>query len=296
MKTLQDFRIFMETARHGSLSEVARQMDMTPAATSAAVKRLEAEIGAPLFVRSTRHLRLTQDGEAFLKHCEQAVALIEDSAEAIRSGASVIRGTLMLSAPSDLGRNALLGWMDEFMAIHPEIEIRLQLSDRIANIYNQPVDLALRYGEPPDSSLIALPIYSENCRVLCASPAYLEQHGTPDSPEDLKHHQCLRFMVGETIQSQWPFWKDDVYVSVGVKGNRTSDDGEAVTRWALAGHGIAYKSKLDIKAQLDSKELVHVCPEWKGQHAPLNLICADRRLLSPAVKALQVFLTEKCQQ
>lgn len=296
MKALQDFRIFIETAHHGSLSEVARQMDMTPAATSAAVKRLEAELGTALFVRSTRHLRLTQSGEAFLRQCQQAVALIEDAAEEVRSGESVVRGTLMLSAPSDLGRNRLIGWLDAFMAQYPDIEIRLQLSDRLSNVYHQSVDLALRYGSPPDSSLIALPIHSDNCRIACASPDYLKKHGTPENPQAFSQHNCLRFMVGDTIHSQWQFSRKEENLLVTVSGNRTADDGEAVSRWVLSGHGIAYKSRLDIAHHLESGELVHLCPEWEGQHAPLNLMCADRRLLSPAVQALRAFLVEKCRE
>ncbi|MCD6436940.1 MAG: LysR family transcriptional regulator, partial [Halomonas sp.] len=165
MRSIQDLKIFIETARQGSLSAAARQMDLSPAATSAAVKRLEAELGVPLFIRSTRHLRLTHQGETFLGHCQQALQLLDDGCQAIQKGQNVIQDVLQLSMPSDIGRNLLLGWLDEFLDLYPRIDLRIQLSDRLVNIYRQPVDIALRYGELPDSNLIAVPLAPDNRRV-----------------------------------------------------------------------------------------------------------------------------------
>ncbi len=296
MKALQDFEIFVRTARLGSLTATAHQLDLTPAATSAAVKRLEAELGVALFLRSTRRLRLTLEGEIFLKHCQQALDLIEDAAEELSTGQSVIRGVLQLSAPSDLGRNVVFDWVDHFQALHPLLQIRLQLSDRIADIYSQPVDLALRYGDPPASNLVALPVAPDNYRVLCASPEYLQQHGTPHTPEDLKNHNCLRYMLSEVVYDRWRFYRQDKVVSVQIEGNRVTDDSDAVRRWALNGHGIAYKSLLDVILDLKAGRLVRLCPEWRGEASPLNMISADRRQISPAVRALHQYLVQCCQQ
>lgn len=296
MKSLQDLKIFNRTAELGSLSACARALELTPAACSAALKRLEAELGAALFVRSTRHLRLTQQGEQFLGVVQQALLLLETGYEQLHSGRSLIRGTLQLSLPSDLGRNRVLGWLDEFMEQHPQIELRVQLSDRLADIYRQPVDLALRYGLPPDSSLIALPVARDNRRVLCAAPAYLAAHGRPRHPEELAGHNCLCFMLGEQSHNRWRFFREGRELSVAVRGNRMGDDGDAVRRWALAGHGIAYKSALDIGEELHEGRLVPLCPEWLGEPSPLNLLCADRRQLNPAVQALHTFLADRCRR
>lgn len=293
MKALQDLDIFVRTAELGSLSAAARRLDLTPAAASAALKRLEATLQAPLFVRSTRSLRLTAEGEVFLLHCRQALALLADGREAVASGRSVVRGVLQLSLPSDLSRNLLLPWLDDFQAAHPQIELRVQLSDRLADVYRQPVDLAVRYGTLPDSSLVALPLQPANRRVLCAAPAYLARAGTPASPEALVDHNCLCFMLGEGVHDRWRFFRDGRERSVAVRGDRVSDDGDAVRRWALAGHGLAYKSWLDVQAELRRGALVAVCRDWQGEPAPLNLLCADRRQLSPAVQQLREFLVQR---
>ncbi len=290
MKALQDLDIFVRTAELGSLSAAARRLDLTPAAASAALKRLEASLQAPLFVRSTRSQRLTAEGEVFLLHCQQALDLLASGREAVVSGRGVVRGVLQLSLPSDLGRNVLLPWLDEFQAVHPQLELRLQLSDRIADVYRQPVDLAIRYGSLPDSSLVALPLLPGNRRVLCASPGYLARAGTPQTPGELTEHNCLCFMLGEAVHDRWRFYRDGRETTLRVRGDRVSDDGEAVRRWALAGHGLAYKSHADVHADLCAGRLVAVCDDWQGEPSPLNLLCADRRQLSPAVQQLREFL------
>ncbi|OZG75417.1 LysR family transcriptional regulator [Hahella sp. CCB-MM4] len=296
MKALQDLIIFTKTAQLGSLSACARQLDLTPAAASAAVKRLEAELGVALFIRSTRHLRLTQEGEVFLRHCQEALQILDEGSQAMTHGVAAVRGTLQLSAPSDLGRNMLVGWLDSFQQQYPEVEVRLRLTDRIADIYSQPVDLALRYGEPPLSNLVALSVAPGNRRILCASPAYLEQHGTPAAPDELTRHNCLCYMLSEYTYNRWRLFGEDQEYTVEVKGNRVSDDGDVVRRWAINGHGIAYKSALDVARDLGAGNLISLCPEWRGEPAPLNLICADRRQLNPAVRALHQSLKEHCRQ
>ncbi|WP_020410195.1 LysR family transcriptional regulator [Hahella ganghwensis] len=296
MRALQDLTIFRKTAQLGSLSACARQLDLTPAAASAAVKRLEAEIGVALFIRSTRHLRLTQEGEIFLKHCQEALQILEEGTQALTHGIAVVRGTLQLSAPSDLGRNMLVEWLDAFQERHQDVQVRLRLTDRIADIYSQPVDLALRYGEPPLSNLVALPVAPGNRRILCASPGYLKRHGTPSSPEELRDHNCLCYMLSEYTYNRWRFFRDGRECTAEVKGNRVSDDGDVVRRWALEGRGIAYKSALDVARDLGSGKLVAICTDWAGEASPLNLICADRRQLNPAVRALHQTLIKQCRQ
>lgn len=293
MKTLQDLELFVRTAELGSLSAAARRLELTPAAASAALKRLEAALQAPLFVRSTRSLRLTAEGEVFVQHCRQALALLAEGRAAVASGRAVVRGVLQLSLPSDLGRNVLLPWLDAFQQHHPAVALRLQLSDRLADVYRQPVDLTIRYGTLPDSSLVALPLVPGNRRVLCASPDYLARAGAPASPAELVGHNCLCFMLGEAVHDRWRFFRDGQETSVAVRGDRVSDDGDVVRRWALAGHGLAYKSRLDVHADLQAGRLVAVCADWQGEPAPLNLLCADRRQLSPAVQQLRDFLTPR---
>ncbi len=293
MIALRDLEIFVRTAQSGSLSAAARILDLTPAAASASLKRLEEHLGARLFVRSTRSQRLSHEGEVYLEHCQQALQVLAAGQDALVAGHAVVRGPLQLSIPSDLGRNILLPWLDAFLELHPELQLRIQISDRVADVFRQPVDVALRYGAPPDSSLVAIPLLAGNRRVLCASPAYRARHGEPKSPAELVNHNCLCFMVGEYAHDRWRFLRDGAEESVEVRGDRLSDDGATVRRWALSGHGVAFKSQLDIWRELKEGRLVALCRHWEGERVPLNLVVADRRQLSPAVRLLRQFLQEK---
>ncbi|WED29007.1 LysR family transcriptional regulator [Vibrio sp. DW001] len=294
MKALHDFRIFIEAARLNNLSEAARNMDLTPAAVSACIKRLEADIGCSLFIRSTRRLRLTQQGELFLASCQQALTLIDDSYSQIQNGQSELSGLLQLSMPSDTGRNIILPWLDEFMQKHPKITMRIQLSDSFADLYSQPVDVALRFGHPKDSSVVALPIARKNFRILCASPEYIDTFGEPILPHQLKHHNCLCFSLDDALHTRWRLIKDGLEESVTVSGNLMTNDGDAVHRWARAGKGIAFKSIIDISEDLQSGHLVRLCQDWQGSPTPLNMICADRKQLNPTIQALREHLIAKC--
>ncbi|QLG89967.1 LysR family transcriptional regulator [Chitinibacter bivalviorum] len=294
MKILRELEIFIRTAETGSLSEAARQLDLTPAATSAAIKRLEAELSTALFARSTRSLRLTPAGQLFLAHCQPGVQMIMNACESLRLGEDTLRGVLQISLPSDLGRNIVLPWLDEFQVRYPQVTLRVSISDRLADIYREQVDLALRYGSLPDSNMVAMPIAPDNRRVLCASPAYLAQHGTPQHLNELSKHNCLCFMLGDYVYDRWRFDWQGQEVSIQVSGDRVSPDGDAVRRWAVAGRGIAYKSTLDVIEDLAAGRLVRLCPDWLGEAAPLNLLCADRRQISPVIQALQQFLNQRC--
>ncbi len=295
MKALQDLDIFVRTVDSGSLSATARALDLTPAATSAALKRLEAELGVPLFVRSTRSLRLTQHGERFLEQCRPALETLQQAGRQLAAGEPALRGVLQLAAPSDLGRNVLLPWLSDFQdAYANQVDIRLRLSDSLANVYSDPVDAAFRYGEPPDSSLVALPLSTSNRRVLCASPAYLEQHGAPASPHELTGHNCLCFMLNAEVHDRWCFSRAGLpEITVRVKSLNVSNDSDAVRRWALLGRGIAYKSRFDIASDLAQGRLRALCTDWTTEAAPLFLLTPSRRQLTPLVRSLRDFIAER---
>jgi len=294
MKALQDLEIFVRTVDTGSLSATARGLDLTPAAASAALKRLEEELQAPLFVRSTRSLRLTREGEVFLAHCRPALAALRDAQLELASGRQQVRGMLQLAAPSDFGRNLLLPWLEAFQQMHPEIQYRLHLSDRVTNVYSDLVDAAFRQGEPPDSSMLALPVDLTNRRVLCASPAYLEKHGTPDTPQALAQHICLCFMLGEDVYDRWRFWRDGEEQAVRVGGGNIANDGDVVRLWALAGRGIIYKSRQDVVSDLTAGRLVALCTEWQTEASPMYMVLPGRRQLTPGLRLLREFIGERC--
>jgi len=293
MTSLDDLQFLIRAAHAASLSEAARALDLSPAAASARVKRLEAELGFKLFVRSTRNLRLTPEGKIFVDRCEEGLGLINETRDRLVAGRQALRGRLSLSLPSDFGRNVVLAWLCEFRRLHPDVELRLQFSDRLAEIHREPVDAALRYGAPKDSTLIALPLAPENRRVLCAAPAYVDAHGAPAHPSALTEHRCLSFRLSDRRHDRWTFSRGHEELTIRVRSTLQCDDGDAVRRAALMGEGITYKSRLDVADDLARGALMPLCTDWRGESAPLYLACADRSQLRPLVQALRRFLAER---
>jgi len=292
---VQDLEIFVATAGHGSLSAAARRLDLSPAVASAGLKRLEADLDAALFVRTTRSMRLTLAGERLLARAKTLLDGLREAEDELRAGGDGVEGQLHISMPSDLGRHVVLPWLDAFQDRHPGVRLRLQLTDRVADIYREPVDIGLRFGKPPGSNMVALPLLEDNRRVLCAAPAYLARHGEPASPLDLAGHNCLCFVLDETVNDRWRFTRDGEAVEVSVQGDRVADDSEIVRRWALAGAGICYRSRIDVQADLAAGRLRLLCPVWEGDKVPLYMVLANRRQVSPAVRVLREFLVERCR-
>ena len=296
MLRFDDLQLFVRAADLGSLSAAARVMDLSAAVASAALKRIEQHLGARLLARSTRSLRLTAEGEGFLEYARAALGSLEEGRRLLTSGQDQVSGVLQLSAPSDLGRNLLLPWLDAFQCEHPGLTVRLLLGDRIADLFKQPVDIALRYGEPEDSSLVALPVAPDNYRVLCASPDYLARQGEPHQLEQLAQHNCLLYMLGTRVHDRWCFHDGKREVSLTVSGDRFSDDADVVRRWAVAGAGVAYKSWLDVSTDVLAGRLKILLPHLRCERAPLNLLCAHRAQLSKPINLLREMLQARCGQ
>ncbi|MES2948733.1 MAG: LysR family transcriptional regulator [Pseudomonadota bacterium] len=295
IENVADLRVLVETARRGSLTAASRALDVTPAAASAMLKRLEALLGARLFERSTRAMRLTAEGQMLLEYATRALELLEEGeAQLVDTGARLI-GTLRVSVPSDLTRSVLLPWFDEFLALNAGVQLALSVSDGLANVMRDSVDLALRYGDLVDSRLVARPLASTR-RVLCASPAYIARCGAPRVPEDLVKHNCLTFHLNGRRYVSWRFGRDGEWTEVRIGGDRGADDAALAHQWALAGVGLTYKSELDLVHDLANGTLVRLLPEWEGEHYPLNAILPSNRFLPARVRALVDFLAAKFEE
>lgn len=294
MRGMQDIEVFVRTAECGNVSAAARELGLSPAVASLAIKRLEDELQTILCIRSTRSLRLTQAGTVFLTHARRLLDTYQQARKALHTENQTQRENIHLSLPSDFGRNLALSWLDQFQADHPHVHFRLSVSDRVTDLYRESVDIAIRFGQPPDSNLVALPLAPTCRRVLCAAPTYLAQHPAPTHPEQLVYHNCLCFRVGERHHHRWHFWRDGQCHVQTVQGNRCADDADIVRRWGIAGHGILYKSQLDITPDLQAGRLIALCQDWQGEPAPLYMLCADRRQLSPTTRALREFLQAQC--
>jgi len=294
MIRLDDLSLFVRAAALGSFSQAAREVNLLPGQASAAIGRLERELDIRLFARSTRSLRLTDEGRRYLPYAQDALQALRDGQDGMRGADAQLTGTLQVAAPSDFGRNVLLPWIAEFRRAHPGLDIQLLVSDQVADVFRDPVDIALRYGQIEDASYIALPVAPGNRRVLVASPAYLDRQGRPPTLAALADHACLAYRLRGRVYDRWCFALPAGEQVVQVRGALVSDDADVVRRWAVMGEGIAYKSWLDVCGDVQAGRLEVVLPDLPGEATPLNLVCPHRKQFSPAVKLLHALLKERC--
>jgi DNA-binding transcriptional LysR family regulator len=291
MESLSDIAVFVACADSGRLSLAARSLGITLAAASAALKRLEAQLGARLILRTTRSLRLSAEGERYLPHAREALAAAGAGRLALSRDSDSLRGLVRITAPADFGRNRLAGWLDDFARDYPQVQFQVSLEDAIADFFAAPVDLALRYGNLTDSSLIAVPL-ARLLRVACAAPEYLARRGEPTHPGELPAHDTLCYMQQQRPVDRWRFHRGDEHCEVQVNPRWTFNDAEMVRRWAIRGRGVAYRIWADVYEDIQAGRLQRILPEWLGEAVPLSLVYTGRSV-SPVLRALIDFLQQR---
>lgn len=289
---LPALRLALRVAELGSVAAAAREGALLPATATAAIRRLEAGLGVRLFARSSRALRLTAEGEAYLQRVREALALLDLGAGELQSPLQQVRGTLRLAVSTDLGTQLVRPLLDEFMRLHPQLSLELSIGDRLADIGREPVDAAIRYGEPRAPGQIVRPLVPGNRRVLVASPAYLARAGIPSTPEDLRRHEGIGLRLAGPRHRQWTLFDGDTEVSVEPRVRRTVDNGLMTRLWALDGLGIAFKSELDVAADLAGGRLRRVLPQLAAPY-PLVLALARGTHLTARMRALGDFLAPR---
>ncbi len=291
MLHLPDVQLFIRVAELGNISAAGRAVGMSPAAASAAIKRLEQRVDSQLIERSTRSLRLTQAGETFLAYCQQSQLALEEGLSALRQGREQLSGDIHLGAPSDLGRDRLDALLEPFRQRHPQVRLVMHLSDGLIDLYRNPIDLVLRYGLSEDSGLVGRKL-CDNGRVLVASPDYLARHGHPESFEALARRNCICFYRNGELFNRWRLFHQGQHREIVVTGDRAADDGALVRQWAVAGHGIAYKSRIDVQTDLDAGRLIDLFPDAIYDRTPLYVAYPSRRYQPARIKALLEWLGE----
>ncbi len=292
---ISDLELFIRIAETGSITESAKQRGVSTAAVSSALRRLEEQLDIQLFIRTTRQLRITSPGEQFLFHCRQALDSIDQGRISAHQTKGEVGGELRLSVSSDLGRNLVLPWIEELMDQHPSLSIHLNAGDSLASFFVDDIDVALRYGKPADSTMVAFHIATVN-RITCASPAYLSRFGEPLHPDDLRKHNCLLYRRDGRLFNTWEFKDRSGRYKIKVSSNRVSNDTDIVRRWAVAGKGITNRSELDLSADLRGGKLVPILSGFQSPSAQLYLLCPGRKQVTPAVIAFREMLREKCAQ
>ena len=289
---VEDLLVVLKVAEFRSITGAAADLDMRTSTASAAVKRVENALGAELFIRTTRQLRLSSAGERYIPQCEQALLLLDQARQNIQDDLDIVEGELRMTLSSDLGRNLVTPWLDEFMDSYPKVSLKSHISDSNIDFYRDSVDIALRYGSPDDANLYGFKI----CNVpglLCAAQDYLDKHGVPEHPHDLASHNGLFYQLYGITHDVWIFSHNGTEFKIKMSGNRASNDGDLVRRWCVAGKGLAVKSCLDMSADLLSGKVVSLMPEYKPTPTELWLICPSRQSITPAVRLLRDRFREK---
>lgn len=284
-----DVQLFIRVAELGNISAAGRALGLSAAAASAALKRLEQRVESQLLERSTRSLRLTQAGEDFLGYCIQAGQALDEGLAALKQGREQLSGDIHLGAPSDLGRDRLDTLLEPFRQRHPQLRLVMHLSDGLIDLYRNPIDLVLRYGLSEDANLVGRKL-CDNRRVLAAAPAYLQAHGHPESFAALAGRNCICFYRNGELFNRWRLFHRGQQQEITVSGDRAADDGALVRKWALEGHGIAYKSRLDVEEDLTAGRLVDLFPDAIYDASPLYVAYPSRRYQPARIKALLVYL------
>jgi len=289
---LEDLQVILKVAEFRSITAAAASLDMRTATASAALKRVENTLGTELFVRTTRRLRLSSAGEKYIPLCEQALLMLDQAKQNMKGDLDIIDGDMRIALSSDLGRNLVIPWLDEFMESYPKISLRANISDHNIDFYRDSVDLALRYGSPNNENVYGFKICNVP-RLLFATQEYLDKYGTPKHPHELASHNGLFYQLQDITHDVWDFAQEGATFKIKMKGNRVSNDGDLVRRWCVAGKGLAMKSVLDMSNDLLSGNVITLMPEFSPAATELWLIFPSRQSITPAARLLRDMLKEK---
>ena len=285
---IQDMRIFARVAAVQNLSAVGTELGLTPGTISKRIQALEDELSARLFDRTTRSIRITEEGAAFLSHVERILSEIEAARASVDDKVSKPKGKLKIAAPACLGRRYVAPALCEFVRAYPEIDVHVDLHDRQVNLQEDGYDVAIRTGVLSDSSLIAKRLAPDR-HVIVGSPAYLARSGCPLRPQDLTRHDCL--MLGEN--RQWSFNKDGVESAVRVAGPLRSNNGELLCRAAVEGLGLIRASELEVACEQNAGKLVQVLPDFEvSTNSALWALYPSAKHVLPRMRALLDFLAD----
>ncbi|WP_295467711.1 LysR family transcriptional regulator [uncultured Pseudomonas sp.] len=286
-----EMAVFAQVVEAGSLSAAARALGLTPSAVSRSLARTEQRLGTRLLLRTTRAITLTAEGEAYLRAARRILADLAEVEEAI-ADQGVPQGRLRVSAALYHGRMILLPLVAAFSARYPDIVVDLALGDEVVDILAGQADVAIRFGHLADSPLTARPLGATG-QVIVASPAYLARHGTPQVPEDLLAHNCLKFNFRRAAPD-WPFLRDGRRFALKIAGNIECNSGEALAQLAREGAGIARIGAFSVVDDLRSGALVPLLEAWNpGDQEPIHAVFVGGAAMPARVRLFVDFLVER---
>ncbi|MCM5570942.1 LysR family transcriptional regulator [Burkholderiaceae bacterium FT117] len=291
MLALQPLLAFSETAKHGGFAAAARELGTSPSALAKAVGRLEASLGLRLFHRSTRQVTLTEDGERLFQRCQRVLAELDELQTEAAGARAAPSGTLRIDMPVVYGRKVILPVLAELVRRHPALTLDVRLSDAFADLVQEGLDVAIRIGELPDSSLVARRFASQQL-ILVASPAYLRERGTPGTLDELAAHRQILFRLpGRGRIRPRQFSVDGRTVTLHPSEGLRFDDGDAMVQAAVLGMGVLQVPDYMAVDELAAGRLVELLPGHRPPPMPIHAVVPANRLVPARVRVLLEALT-----
>ncbi len=292
MSQTLDLQFFYLLANKGSLVATARELGITPPAVSKRLTLLEARLGIRLVNRTTRSMSLTSEGELYFSHAARILTQIDELEQLLSSSRATPKGLIRVNASLGFGRRHIGPALAAFFAQYPEVEIQLEISDHPLDLATHGFDLGIRFGSLPDATFHARKIAS-NRRLLCASPLYLDKHGTPQTLAELHQHNCIFIRQNESPYGVWSFTHGGRTENIKVQGALGCNDGEVALNWALEGYGVLLRAEWDIARYVRSGRLRLVLEDQTPTRADVYAVYPQQLHLSARVRSLIDFLIER---
>ncbi|WP_370425573.1 LysR family transcriptional regulator (plasmid) [Pantoea vagans] len=284
---IEDLRIYIAVIHAGNFTAAAEQLMLSKQYVSRRMAALEASLGVRLLIRNTRKLSVTDAGLLFAQHAQRILDEIQEAELAVSEQQQTLRGTFRINLSMSFGMSHLSPLIAEFLSHHPALQFQIELADRYVDVIGEGVDMAIRIGTLADSTLIARPL-GELKRVICCSPDYLKRAGTPQHPDELLQHACLRY--GREGQNGWELQVNGKAKWLAVQGPMVSNNGEVLRDAALAGLGLVLLPAFIVESALQRGELVTVLDGCQPPPLSLNAVYPQHRQRSEVNRQLLAFL------
>lgn len=292
MNRLEAMQIYVRVAELASFTRAAQSLGLPKASASTAVQQLEAMLGTRLLHRTTRKVSMTQDGQLFYERSKDLLADMDDLQGLFRQAPQALRGRLRVDMPSTVARDIVIPRLPAFLQAHSQLQVELSCTDRRVDLVREGFDCVLRVGTLVDSSLVARSLGTYRI-ATCASPAYLELHGTPQRPDDLDGHLLVHYVPTFGGKPDgWEYWDGAAYVSRPMAGALTVNSAEAYQAACIAGLGLIQVPRAGVRHLIDSGTLVEVLTQYAAEPMPVSLLYAHRRNLSVRVQAFMAWIEE----
>ncbi|HVJ44196.1 MAG TPA: LysR family transcriptional regulator [Dongiaceae bacterium] len=290
-----EMMVFVRVVEAGSFSEAARLMLMTPSTVSKLIARLEARLGVRLIERSTRRLALTGEGQFYYERSQALLGQLDETEQQIAHGGAEAEGVVRVTSSVSFGSTALESILPAFFQAYPKVIVDLSLSDEVVDLYLDRTDVAIRVGKLADSNLMARKI-GETKRCIVASPAYLERHGIPTTPEDLVHHNCLGFNFRRAMPV-WPMREGGRIVERMLSGSLLVNNADTLRRMAIAGVGIIRVADYHLRGPIERGELVELLADSDiGVVDDVHALFRGSQFLPARVRAFLDFAVPRMQK